>query len=349
MGSMLPLIVPLIIVGVVFWFAVLPFFRMRAKIKHLTEVGVPEVATVVEISQTGTTLNQVPQMRVVLDIQQAGEAPRRVTTKQLIDLGSMPRAGDLVYVVVDPKDPNSLQIAGAPKTQLHQPPPQPVMTDQQTLDTIGLSPRLREHGKLAVATVLAVNPGQGSATRFEIEIDAIGAPKRRVTVDQVMYGDSYSAGERVYCLVDPDDPNIVALMPLSLIGGQRLPQGANRLDAVVRGPEILRSGATAQGTVQEATQIPMHNPVLEARGFSRWHLKVHIVPDNGDPAYDAEQDITYTTQEKASRLAKVGAVVPIRYDSNDPQCFVTNSIALGYPDPYADAVKAMQDTLKQSS
>ena len=417
--GVLMFVMPIVIIAVVFRFAVLPAIKMASQRKRLIASGKPELATVVEVSQTGLTVNQMPQMRVVLDIQEAGAAARRVETKQLVDLGSMPRAGDLVYVMVDPQNPDSVMLAGAPPPQPRQqpyaaqPPVGPPNTvyapsapvapitpdasfapaegyvqatpsapndplvssapfvpnapaspitpafgggafggttafaptapampvaptaDQITLDTISITPRLRENGTLAVATVLATTPTSTQATSFDLEIDAINAPKRNMTVSQIMYGESYVPGDRVYLLVDPADPNSIAILPLSLTGGNKLPHGANRLDALVLGPQILREGAKAQGTIESATQIPMNNPILEAQGMSRWHLRVRIVPENGMPSFEAEQDLAFTTQEKAQRIAHAGAMVPIRYDSNDPQSFVTDSIAMGYNDPYA--------------
>jgi hypothetical protein len=74
---------------------------------------------VVSISQTGTSVNQVPEMQMTVDIDFGGQ-PRRVTFRQLIDLGSMPRAGESVYVMVDPANPDRATLT----------PPQPVANSQ---------------------------------------------------------------------------------------------------------------------------------------------------------------------------------------------------------------------------
>lgn len=63
------------------------------------------VARVIDLWQTGTTVNQRPLMRIVLDVPQASGETRRVRMTQLVDLGWMPRAGDLVPILVDPKRP----------------------------------------------------------------------------------------------------------------------------------------------------------------------------------------------------------------------------------------------------
>lgn len=65
--------------------------------------GYEAVADVVNIGQTGVTLNNVPMMRVELRIHHNG-ASWDVTIKQFIDLGNIPRVGERVRVMVDPAD-----------------------------------------------------------------------------------------------------------------------------------------------------------------------------------------------------------------------------------------------------
>ena len=209
--------------------------------------------------------------------------------KQLLPLGQIPSVGDVIYVLVDLAHPDVAMYAGTPKTQMtsnYGPPvatPEQGQTEQQRLDLISLSPRLREHGKLAIATILAIRPQQPPMVTFDLEIDAINAPKRKVTVSQAMFGEAYKNGERIYLLVDPDDPASIALMPLSALGNQHLPQGANRLDANVLGPQVLHEGAKAEGTILSATQIPVATPQLAAAGFSRYHLRVHTCAGRWQP------------------------------------------------------------------
>ena len=346
-------LVPIAITAVVLFFVLRPILKMRNVNKQLMKSGTPELGTVVNAGQTGLSVNQVQQIRLDVDLHAAGEATRRVVIKQLLPLGQIPAIGDTIYVIVDPADPTVAMYAGkpqptAPAANAYGPPvasPGAPQTEQQRLDIISLSPRLREHGKLAIATILAIRPQQSPLVSFDLEIDAINAPKRKVSVTQAMFGEAYKLGERIYLLVDPDNPQSIAVLPFSMTGNQHLPQGANRLDALVLGPQILHEGAKAQGTILTSTQVPINTPKLAAMGFTRWHLRVHIVPENGETPYDAEQDISFSTPEKAARLGTVGNTVPIRYDSNDPQSFVTDSVALGYPDPYESVLAAMKASL----
>jgi hypothetical protein len=81
------------------------------KRRHLLHHGEIAVARVVSISQTGTSINEVPEMRLVLDVERAGEHPHRIKVTELIDLGSMPRAGERIYVFLDPKDSDRSTLA----------------------------------------------------------------------------------------------------------------------------------------------------------------------------------------------------------------------------------------------
>ncbi|MXN80050.1 hypothetical protein GR157_35725 [Burkholderia sp. 4701] len=70
--------------------------------------GYPAVADVVEIAQTGVTLNQVPQMRIVLRVYVNG-TPREIAIRQFVDLGNMPRAGERANIIVDKTDPQRVR------------------------------------------------------------------------------------------------------------------------------------------------------------------------------------------------------------------------------------------------
>jgi hypothetical protein len=318
------------------------------KRRHLLQHGEMAVGRVVSISQTGTSINDVPEMRLVVDVERAGERPRRVTFAQLIDLGSMPRAGERVYVLVDSKDPDRATLAPSPSgagvkvTTVSASDGSSAEVDlgnESVRDMIALSPRLRERGKLGIAKVVSISPTNTTAMQLALDIDSIGVAPRRVAITQIIDGEAPYVGERVYILVDSDNPNTVALLPASMTNGQRIPAMANRLDPLVLGPQILREGAKATGIIVSAIQQPMNNPALEAKGCSKWQLVVDVKPEDGSP-YQATLVISFTNPEKAQRAARVGAEVPLRYDPLDRQTFAIDSIAMGYGDPY-EAVRKM--------
>jgi hypothetical protein len=138
----------------------------------------------------------------------------------------------------------------------------------------------------------------------------------------------------VYVVLDPEDPSEVSIAPASITGVRKLPPTANRLDALVLGPQILTAGAKAKGVVKAAESIPLADPALAARGFSKWQLDIEVTPERGWP-YRAELTISLSTPEKATRIARVGADVQLRYDPEHPKTIAIDSVAMGYDDPYA--------------
>jgi hypothetical protein len=178
-----------------------------------------------------------------------------------------------------------------------------------------------------------------SATDVVLDIDSIGQPLRRVTITQVLDTSPPAAGDRVYVMIDPEDPGAVAIVPPP--NGQTPARGANRLDPLVLGPQLIAEGAKAAGTVQQASEQALGNPLLSGRGFSKWALVLDVVPANGSAPYQANLTISLTSPEKAERIAKVGAEVPVRYDPADPQTISIDSVAMGYGDPYAAVMKAL--------
>jgi hypothetical protein len=123
------------------------------------------VARVVSISQTGTSINEVPEMRLVLDVERAGEHPHRIKVTELIDLGSIPRAGERIYVFLDPKDSDRSTLAPAPSGASAKVSVVPAeggpasefdLGSDAMRDVVALSPRLREHGKLGIARVISI-------------------------------------------------------------------------------------------------------------------------------------------------------------------------------------------------
>jgi hypothetical protein len=344
----IPVLLAILVVGITILLIGVQLAKFKQR-KYLLRNGELAVARLISISQTGTSVNDVPEMRLVADVERAGEPPRRITFKQLIDLGSMPRAGERVYVRLDPKDPDRATLAPSPSgagikvTTVSADGASSAEVDlshNRVRDVVALSPRLREQGKLGVAKVVSISATATSARQLVLDIDSIGIAPRRVTITQIIEGTPPSIGERVYILIASDDPNLVALLPAAMTNGQRIPPMSNRLDPLVLGPEILQVGAKATGTIVAATQQPMDNPVLEAKGCSKWQLAIDVQPEDGSAPYQAMLVISFTNPEKAKRAAQVGAEVPLRYDPLDRQTFAIDSIAMGYGDPY-EAVRKM--------
>ncbi len=110
--SIFAFLIPIVITGLVIYFVFVPLMRNWRQNQRVAATGITQRAMVVDCSQTGVMVNQTPQMRVVFDVESPGFPPRRVETRQIIDLGRIPRAGDLCYVKIDPLDPNNVVFAG---------------------------------------------------------------------------------------------------------------------------------------------------------------------------------------------------------------------------------------------
>ncbi len=350
-----PIVLPIIVV-VVMILVFVPLIRRTMGNAKLLKSGAPGMARVLRASQTGVTVNDRPQMRIELEVIQGGP-PRQATAVQILDLGSIPRPGDIVNIVYDPADLSKARLTSGvvADTFANLPPAFANMAAQalagqaqamaafQTMggSTAGAAqaptppPALK--GELGVGEVISTSSITGSPV-VSLELDAIGAPKRRVTADAIP-GQSLDAGDRVYVQIDPNDRSAVTILPPSMTGGQTLPRGMNRLDALVLGPQILKAGAKAKAVVKAAEHIAMGEPVLAARGFSKWKLELEVTPERGWP-YRTELTTSLSSPEKAARIAHVGAEFPVRYDPEDQKTVAIDSIALGYGDPY-ESIKSM--------
>ncbi|MCA8435387.1 hypothetical protein [Burkholderia seminalis] len=87
--------------------------RIASTVRAETTItdGYPGVAQIIDISQMGVMLNNVPLMRMVVRINDNGIL-RVVTIQQYVDLGNMPRAGERVKVVIDRADPKRVRYVG---------------------------------------------------------------------------------------------------------------------------------------------------------------------------------------------------------------------------------------------
>jgi hypothetical protein len=103
---------PFIISGVVLTAIGRNARRAAAKAAHIRVHGIPAVATVVGLDRTGTTVNNVPQIRIRLSVQLKGKEPYEASVKMYLDahqLGAY-STGSQVSVRVDPGNPQDLVI-----------------------------------------------------------------------------------------------------------------------------------------------------------------------------------------------------------------------------------------------
>jgi hypothetical protein len=71
---------------------------------ELVHAGSRAPGVVIEVKDTGTTVNNQPRVRLRLRVQPEGEPPFEVERKLLVSRLAIPRAGDRVEVAYDPDD-----------------------------------------------------------------------------------------------------------------------------------------------------------------------------------------------------------------------------------------------------
>ncbi len=87
------------------------FFNSCVITKNYTRVnkiGEPAVAVVLDISDTGITINDNPKVRMKLRVFPKEREPFEAIIKQVVSRVTIPRIGDRVYVKFDPDNPTNI-------------------------------------------------------------------------------------------------------------------------------------------------------------------------------------------------------------------------------------------------
>lgn len=80
--------------------------------RRLQETGVPGTARILSVAETGLTVNDAPQVDLMLEVTIAGRAPYQVRHRELVPRLALGRLSDgrPLQVVVDPVHPDQLLI-----------------------------------------------------------------------------------------------------------------------------------------------------------------------------------------------------------------------------------------------
>jgi hypothetical protein len=106
--SLVATVVPLALVG----FLVFRLMKGSAERQKLLQTGVPATAQVIAVQQTGTYVNNQPEVMATLMVQRAGAPPYQVNTTMILSLLEVPRLqpGASVAVKIDPQDAQKVAI-----------------------------------------------------------------------------------------------------------------------------------------------------------------------------------------------------------------------------------------------
>ncbi len=284
------------------------------------------MATIVDISATHTSINYQPVMKIDVEVEQLDGPPKRCSIRKVIPPGMSLALGQMVAVVVDPKDPNRVYFADATALQRKDP-----LADNLRLAT-SIPPQFS--GSLAVGDVVALTPTGDGSISVQVDVVKIGQPHQTVFCLQRFPGTPpFTVGDRVYLKLDTlSPPRAGYIMPPEFTKGQTIPRTGNRVDALVLADEILFAGAKGQARINSAVQQSLPETYTR-QGISKWLLQLSVFPEDGSAPYEGSASVGVSSPDKAAVVSQTGATIPIRYDPNDPQTFTIDSIAMGWGDP----------------
>jgi hypothetical protein len=76
--------------------------------KRVNKIGEPAEAVVLDISDTGITINDNPKVRMKLKVYPKEREPFEAIIKQVVSRVTIPRIGDRVHVKFDPDNPTNV-------------------------------------------------------------------------------------------------------------------------------------------------------------------------------------------------------------------------------------------------
>ena len=317
-------LLPIVVLALVF----VPMILRSVRKSKAEREGKVMIGTIRSVNQTGTYINNQPQLRVVLDVTDASGASGQATMKQVFPLTAMPSVGQQLAVVINPKDASEAFLANGSALS------RPNDRTAQVIRAAAAVPANMRQDKPQVGDIVAITPVGNGNDSYQVNVVHVGQPPSPVFCNQnFAEGHPYAVGDRVYLVTDGENPPRTGyIMPPSFSGGQKIPNSGNRTDGVVLADALLFGGAKATGTVLSATEMPLP-PAYASHGASKWQMEMQVVPSDGSPAYEGTVSIGVSTPEKAAVVSQVGSTLPLRYDPYDRLTYVIDSIALGWGDP----------------
>jgi hypothetical protein len=179
------------------------FFGGGKRKRRLQEAGVEAPAQVLEVRDTGVTVNNNPRVKLTLSVSPAdGSAAFQVSTKQTVSRVAIPRAGDGFMIRYDPEDHDNFEFIGATGSA-----------------SDGAQPDLDDVSAGDIATAASANMGQvqrSSAAQLLATGQRMTAVLREFSPTGKTVGDSNPGAE------NPSDPVYVFKMELPIAGGTPL-------------------------------------------------------------------------------------------------------------------------------
>ncbi len=184
-------------------------------------------------------------------------------------------------------------------------------------------------GTLGVAQFVSVTRAVDGSASWSMDRERVGRPLERVTAPAVP-GVALQPGERVYVNVDPNDGRFVTLAANLPAGFRILSTGNdNRADPLVIGPALRTEGERATGTVKAAEHLQILAGGMPSAGS--WRVTLEVAPERGFP-FTSDIVTTFSTQERADAVTRIGAVLPLFFDPQHPKTIAIDAQSMGFAD-----------------
>lgn len=225
------------IIGTVFWRVL---FKPMWISSRLSKTGISTMAKVVEVNDTGVTVNNAPQIKLLLEVSPPNGVPYLVQTKQLISRlqTAMYQPGNMIPVLIDLNDRDLISInyegtnaGGGTYSGNNNSSPNSVVTGpwagmsaseaEKKLHEIDLKNKeISSYGVKSKAIVtkytwlgIYVN-GQNPAVELEVQVTPPDRPAFGTKMIGVILESSvpkFQPGEEIYVKYDPNNPGKSAI------------------------------------------------------------------------------------------------------------------------------------------
>jgi hypothetical protein len=178
-GGALAFIIPFAVVA----FLVIKFLGPLLRGNRLLDHGIPAQATIVELVDTGVTINQNPRIKLELDVRGRDGRSYRATTTAIVSRLVTARyvPGTVVDVMVDTNDPQQVALVEVAGPASPTPTGQAAGIEQRLLEINAYNERLSRSGEPARATIVKTEPmntmvnGNNPAMSFILKVHPVGA------------------------------------------------------------------------------------------------------------------------------------------------------------------------------
>ncbi|RJP28598.1 MAG: hypothetical protein C4536_11885 [Actinobacteria bacterium] len=192
----------------------------EVKRRALLEKGEPAEATILTVTDTGVTVNEIyPVVKVLLEVRPQGRPPYQTETQMLINRMDIPQIqpGRVVPVKIDPRSPRRVAVVMEDEAAT---PLDAHAAEQMLVSSDQVNEALRQSGAPAQARIMQAQAlgievnGPNPAMRFVLEVYPANRPAFQAETIAVVAQASipkYQPDKMVFVKFDPNDTSRVAI------------------------------------------------------------------------------------------------------------------------------------------